>query len=99
MHFPPTPAPAADSSSSLAINLDTQKGRLKAIKQAFRKANSDEKNELLRTAFESLNKHPIASGLKVRIVLSNCLIQYILHIKQARHCAGGDCEEASSPLS
>jgi hypothetical protein len=65
MHFSSTPAPAAASSSSPAINLETQQGRLAAIKQSFRKANSDEKLDLLRVAFKSLNKHPIANGLKV----------------------------------
>jgi hypothetical protein len=68
MHFPSTPAPLPTASSSLTsstVNFETQKGRKEAIKQAFRKANADEKSELLLVAFKSLNRHAVSSGLKV----------------------------------
>jgi hypothetical protein len=43
---------------------------MEAIKQASRKANTDEKSELLLVmAFESLNTHAVASGLKAHVVL------------------------------
>jgi hypothetical protein len=67
LHFSSTPTPttSSSSSSSSTVNFETQKGRKEAIKQAFRKANADEKSELLLVAFKSLNRHPITSGLKV----------------------------------
>ena len=47
------------------VNLDTQRGRLQAIKLSFRKANADEKFELMKEALDSLGLHAIALGLKV----------------------------------
>jgi hypothetical protein len=54
MHFPSTPAPTTSSSSSTSstVNFETQKGRKEAIKQAFRKANADEKSELLLVSLQ-----------------------------------------------
>jgi len=78
MHFLSTPAllpTASSSSTSSTVNFETQKGRKEAIKQAFRKANADEKSELLLVmAFESLNRHAVASGLKVHVVLFSLLL-------------------------
>ena len=76
MHFPSTPAPTtsqSSSSTSSTVNFETQKGRKEAIKQAFRKANADEKSELLLAAFKSLNRHAVTSGLKVFL----CVCVYV----------------------
>jgi len=84
IHFPSTPTPASTTSSSSScsstVNFETQKGRKEAIKHAFRKANADEKSELLLVAFKSLNRHPVASGLKVCVCVCN---QFLYSIENA----------------
>ena len=75
IHFPSSPTPASATSST--VNFETQKGRKEAIKHAFRKANADEKSELLLVAFKSLNRHPVASGLKVCV----CVINFYILLK------------------
>ena len=68
-HFPSTPssAPAVNPSAPIsAVNLDTQRGRIQTVKSAFRKANADEKLELMQEALDSLSVHAIGLGLKVK---------------------------------
>jgi len=62
-HFSSTTASTTPKSSSTSstVSFETQKGRKEAIKQSFRKANADEKSELLLVAFKSLNRHAVSS--------------------------------------
>ena len=60
-----TPSTAPSAPSSMA-NLDTQCGRIQTVKSAFRKANADEKLELMQEALDSLSVHAIGLGLKVK---------------------------------